>query len=384
MKWTNKGHQYDQIGNRICAMSKNAPSFYIWGAGTFGISFFELFCHEISIEGFVDSNPRKTGTTVCGIPVYAPSHLKEKKCFVLVAAGWTRDIYEKLEQLGYRKVQDYLHIDDFTALYSWYKYKKVCLSDISYVITEKCSLRCEKCSSFMPKIPHPKNIPVENILKHFEQFFQYVDKVNVVGLVGGDAMMHPRFVEIIEELCSRYYPEKAAHIEVYCNAVIVPDQRALQVMKKYDVFYRFTDYRPYTEGCQKVEEVVALLRAYGIRYDHVRFENWLDCGYPQESNGIQGEENFIRFFDMCDRKSCHGLGDGYVVMCGMAANADRVGYVRLDTSDIFDLTAYDESKRIELIEYMLGYSEKGYFNYCRACNGSFNVNQRMIDAGKQL
>lgn len=384
MKWTNKGHQFDVVGKKICALSEHAPSFYIWGAGTFGISFFELFRHEIHIEGFVDSNPQKIGTTICGVPVYAPSCLEKRKAFVLVAAGWTRDIYGKLNELGYKKTEDYLHIDDFTALYYWYKYKKVCLSDIAYVITENCSLRCESCSSFMPRIPHPKNIPVEDILKHFEQFFRYVDKINVVGLVGGDAMMHPQFAEIVEELGRRYYPEKAAHIEAYCNAVIVPDQRTLQVMKKYDVFYRFTDYRPYTAGRQKVDEVVALLQEHGVRYDHVKFEKWLDCGYPQKSNGIQGEENLIRFFDACDRKSCHGLHDGYVVMCAMATNADRIGYCKLDPSDTFDLTKYDEAKRIELIEYMLGYSEKGYFNYCRACNGSFNVNDRMIDAGKQL
>lgn len=384
MKWTNKGHQFDVLGKKICALVQEKSTFYIWGAGTFGISFYELFCHEISIEGFIDSDPLKQGTTVCGIPVYAPNYLKERKGFILVAAGWTKDIYGQLEKLGYTNKQDYLHIDDFTSLYYWYTKQKVYLPDIGYTITEKCSLKCKDCSSFMPKVQHPKNFAVDHIINNFEQFFRYVDKVNVVVLVGGDAMMHPDFADIVEELGKRYYPDRAAHFEAYCNAVIVPNERVLQVLKKYNVFYRFTDYRPYTDGRQRIDEIVALLRKNGIRYDHVRFEKWLDCGYPQISNGIYGEDELIEFFSACDRKSCRGLYDGYVINCAMATNAARISYCKLDASDVFDITDYDESKRIELIEYMLGCSEKGYLNYCRMCNGSFNVNHKIIEAGKQI
>lgn len=383
MKWFNKGHQYDALAEKICS-DKKQNKYYIWGAGIFGISFYELFHSEIEIIGFVDSNLRKQGTEVCGVPVYPPEYIKEKKGYVLVSAGWTTDIYSKLEEFHYIRGEDYLHIDDFTSLYYWYKEKKVYLSDITYVITERCSLKCQKCNSFMPRIQNPVNIPIEDILKHFEQFFKYVDKVNVLGLVGGDAMMHPDFTDIVEELGKRYYPDKAAHIEVYCNAVIVPDEKALQVMKKYDVFYRFSDYRPYTKERQKVEKVIALLEKNGIRYDHVQFEKWCDCGYPQTSNGIWEEEKLAQFFDSCDRKSCHGLFDGYVLNCGMAKSADRIGYCPIEDSDRFDISLFDEAKKIELIEYMLGYSEKGYLNYCKMCNGSFNVNTKMIEAGEQM
>lgn len=384
MKWTDKGHQYDSIGQKICALSEGNASFCIWGAGTFGISFYETFCQEIKINAFVDSDPKKQGAIVCSIPVYAPEYLKTEKVFVLVSSGWTKDIYRMLDKFGYIKGEDYLHIDSFTSLYYWYKYKKVHFSDISYTITERCSLRCEKCNGFVPKMHDPKNIPLDRVVADFEQFFRYVDNVNVLGLVGGDAMMHPNFADIVEELGKRYYPDKASHLEVYCNAVILPDERVLQTLKKYDVFYRFTDYRPYTNGKQKVDEVISLLQKYGIRYDHVQFVTWVDCGYPQASNGVQGEQNLVSFFDSCDRKSCHMLYDGKVLFCGMARSADIIDYCRIDASDVFDISTYDEIKQIDLVEYMLGYSEKGYLNYCRMCNGSFNVNQKKIEAGRQI
>lgn len=384
MKWRNKGHEYDQIGEMICSLNKKDTTFYIWGAGTFGVSFYELFHNEINIHGYIDSNPEKQGKEIGGVKVYSPDFLDKKDFFVLVSAGWTKEIYEKLESYGYKKGQNFLHIDDFTSLYHWYKDRKVYLSDITYQITERCSLRCKNCNSFIPKITNPQNIPFDITMKNFEQFFQYVDNVNVLGIVGGDAMMHPEFAQIIDELGRRYYPNKASHIEVYCNAVIIPSIETLQILKKYDVFYRFSDYRPYTEGRQKIEEIIALLEKYGIRYDHVKFEKWCDCGYPQMSNGICGEKDLTEFFDSCDRKSCHILVDGYVINCGMARSADKINYCNLDSTDIFDISYYDESKRIELIEYMLGYSEKGYLNYCRMCNGSYNVNTKLIEAGEQL
>ncbi len=384
MKWIRKGHEFDTIGEKIVGLNNSELEFWVWGAGTFGISFFELFDEEINISGFVDSNPTKQNTTVNGVPIYAPEILKEKNVFVLVSAGWTKDIYGKLDEFGYVKGENYLHIDDFASLYYWYKYKKVYLSDIAYMITEKCSLKCKNCNAFVPMIKNPANVKADDILNHFEQFFQYVDNVNVLGIVGGDAMMHPQFADILEELGKRYYPNKAAHIEAYCNAVIIPNERVLAIMEKYDVFYRFSDYRPYTQGKQKVEEVLQLLNEYNIRYDHVKFEQWCHCGYPQMSNGITGTNNLIEFFDSCDRKSCHGLYDGYVLNCAMARNADRVNYCNLDASDCFDISYYDENRKIELIEYMLGYSQKGYLNYCKMCNGSFNVNNNFIEAGEQI
>lgn len=384
MKWENRGHQYDLIGRKICALSEERSAFYIWGAGTFGISFYELFCQEINIEGFIDSDPKKQGTEICGISVYAPEYLKKVKVYVLVSAGWTREIYEELNQLGYVREEDYLHIDDFTSLYHWYKYKKVFFSDISYRITEYCSLKCKECNTFVPKLKNPCHIPADRIMEDFERYFKYVDHVNVLALSGGDAMVHPEFTSILERIGKQYYPDKTAHIEVYSNAVIVPNKQALEAMKKYNVFYRFTDYRPYTNGRQRVEEVVSLLRENGIRYDHVRFTNWLDCGYPQRSNGICGEKNLIDFFDHCDRKSCHAIYQGKALFCGMTGGSDSINYCKLEPSDFFDLSVYDGDRRVELIEYMLGYSEKGYLNYCRMCNGSYNVNQKAIEAGEQL
>ncbi len=58
--------------------------------------------------------------------------------------------------------------------------------------------------------------------------------------------------------------------------------------------------------------------------------------------------------------------------------------LKYEKTDYFDAKDLTESTKKEFMEYMLGYSEKGYYNYCTACNGSFNVNNKKIPVGEQL
>lgn len=383
MKWENKGHELEDIAEQICSLSKKP--FYIWGYGTFGKAFFESFREKLNLIGFVDSNSKKWQEARDGIVgVYDPHILKNTEAIILVSTGWTREVFSKLNQMGFKRNINYFHIDDFASVYMWFMEKKIYLSDIVYQITEKCTLRCKKCNAFVPYIQNPQNIELSQIKHDFERFFQWCDCVNVVQLAGGDAMVHPAFAEILIYLGENYFGNKINNIEVYSNAVMIPDINTLELMRKYKVYYRFTDYLPYTQGRQKIQEIVTLLDQYEIRYDHAKFEQWGDCGYPQESNGIKGEKSLREFFEACDRRSCHQLSHLGVLFCGMALAADRIGYCHLDSSDVYPIEHYDENKRTEFLEFMLGYSEKGYLEYCKKCNGGQNVNSAFIEAGEQL
>ena len=118
-------------------------------------------------------------------------------------------------------------------------------------------------------------------------------------------------------------------------------------------------------------------------YDHVQFKEWYDCGYPQKSNGISSEQGLINFFDMCDRKTCHGVWNNKIFFCSMCFYADLIKYCELDESDCFDLKKCDEKRKKEFVEYYLGYNEKGYMNYCKMCNGGMNINTHAIPVGNQ-
>ena len=277
---------------------------------------------------------------------------------------------------------NYFHIDEWSSLYMLYKYNKVYVSDITFGITQFCTLKCEYCNSFIPKIKNPINYSLEEMKETIQTYFQWVDEVNVLALCGGDAMVYPHFDELLQWIVKEYYPRRAKHIEIYSNAVIVPTEMQLEFFKKNKIVYRFTDYSSMT-GKQKITEVIELLERYDIMYDHVQFKEWYDCGYPQKSNGISSEQGLINFFDMCDRKTCHGVWNNKIFFCSMCFYADLIKYCELDESDCFDLKKCDEKRKKEFVEYYLGYNEKGYMNYCKMCNGGMNINTHAIPVGNQ-
>ena len=53
MKWKNKGHEYDQIFNKI----DEKKEFYLFGAGDYGTQFLHIIDTEIKITGYIDNNP---------------------------------------------------------------------------------------------------------------------------------------------------------------------------------------------------------------------------------------------------------------------------------------------------------------------------------------
>lgn len=381
MKWTNKGHEYDEQAVHIC---KNTESYYIWGAGTFGESFYEEFASKINIVGFLDSKLEKQGTLFCGLPVYSPDILEtDKTKQVLVSAGWTRDIFNKLSECNYKKGENCFHIDDFISVYMMYHEKKLHLSNLTYPITDFCSLNCKHCVALIPYVQKKKHLSIEEIYENIDCCFNWVDHINVFGLSGGDAMVHPNFHQIVRYICEKYHKKKFNTLEIYTNAVIMPKEDTLALWKEYNVFVRFSNYGIYAQHKQKIPELIEMLEKNGIRYDHVQFEYWLDSGYPQEKNQIP-EEHLAEFAKKCDRRSCMGLYDKKLYYCAMCIRADNANYCEVIPSDFFDLNVYDENKKKELMEYILGYSEKGYYNYCTKCNGSFNVNQKRVPVGEQL
>lgn len=385
MKWKNKGHEFDDLA-QIIIDSAQTKSFYIWGAGYFGDAIFETLNCEIDIIGYIDSNPAKQGKKMNNLEIFQPSVLDEagaeKKISVLVSAGWTKDIFTSLAHHGFIKDVHCFHIDEFLAIYMMYRHNKLCLASCSYNISEFCTLCCDKCVAFNPLIRDKTYPGLDKITADFEIFFNSVDYLSSLYLTGGDPMCNPHISEILEYLGSNYIKKRIGTINLMTNAVIVPDDEFLSLLKKYDIYFRFTDYS--LNGIQKIDVCMEKLQKHEIRYDHVQFTEWYDLGYPQESNGIVGDDKLHEFFTACDIRSCSTIVDGYYYLCGRIYSADRIGYCAIEDTDRFDLKNLDSGKKKEFLEYSLGYSDKGFYNYCRKCNGGFNVNLSRVTPGKQI
>lgn len=382
MKWTNKGHEFDEIAKEIL---KEDVEYYLWGAGVYGITFFEDFKDEINIIGFIDSNEEKQKKSFCGLEVFSPDTIKkESNVKIIIVNSWISQLLPKLEEKNYILNKDFFYGSQFTSIYHMYKNNKLHSHVLCYAITQKCTLKCKNCASFIPYIENPVHLKKAAILTDLVSYFKWVDHLQTLIISGGDPMLHPDFNQILLNIGEIYYKKKISNIEILTNAIIIPSKETLLLFKKYNVFVRFTDYGKHTKGKQKIDKVIAILEENNIRYDHVKYENWLDLGYPQTSNGVEGEKKLISHFNKCSLLHCIGIYDKKIFNCANIINADVVNYSKMQKSDYFDISVYDENKKIELMEYLLWYCEKGYNEYCKKCNGHFNVNNKAIEAGEQL
>lgn len=321
---------------------------------------------------------------MCNIEIFSPAILENNRDVnVLVSAGWTFQIFNELKKYGYTKNLNCFHIDEFGSVYNMYKFDKLNLAMLSYSITQKCTLKCKHCASFMPYINKPENYSIEKIMEDIDNCFKLVDYINAFVLVGGDAMMHPQFNEIFELICQKYYKKKFNTLEIATNAIIMPTQQQIELFQKYDAFIRFTNYGEFVKTVQKIPQTIELLEKHNLRYDHVQFDHWLDIGYEQSQNNIK-KENLVKFFNACDKRSCMSVSDNKMFFCSNALYAHNADFCNLDSADYFDISNIDNVNKRELMEFMLGYSEKGYYEYCKKCNGSFNVNNKKIPVGEQL
>jgi hypothetical protein len=382
MKWTNKSNEYNELAKKILEFAET-NKFYIWGAGFFGDAVFAPMQGELDIIGYIDSNPDKQGKIMNGCPIFSPNilnDLENAKITILISAGENSEIYSELARYGYIRNVNCFHIDDFVTIYFAYKYGKVYLCSVGITLTERCTLKCKNCLNFIPYIKMPKNFTLKEIQHQLHVLFSSVDYVVAFQLSGADAIMNPNHKEIIDYVGGTYLNRNIGTLEFLSNGVILPDSEIIELLKKYNMYFRFTDYNL---PQQNIVTLVGLLENNNIRYDHVRFDYWLDNGYPQQSNGKTTDEQLIAHFNSCDRRSCQGIIDGKFYYCSTGYWAERSGYCSIEKEDYYCLEPFDGDKKA-LIEFALGYSEKGYINYCRKCNGGFNSNKLQISVGVQL
>lgn len=379
MKWKNKGHEFDEVAKDI--LDDNAK-YYLWGAGVNGLNFYKTMQVELKILGMIDADKTKIGEIIDGVEIISPNVIKNKSndnIKVIITCSWVFEIYPILKKNGYIENKDFFHHQDFMSIYSIYRYNKLNISSLQYQVTQRCSLKCKHCSALIPYIEKPKNIHVDNIMDDLDKLFNIVNNINVFILVGGDAFMHNDLNEIVRKIGEKYYGTRISNILVLTNAVIMPTLETIQLFKEYSVGIRFSDYGKECRSKQRISEFGNLLKQNDILFQKIEYVNWVDIGYPQKSNNIK---NLNTFFDMCFIKGCSMLRDGKVFSCAEILPYNDTKNCEYLKSDYFDIKTNLNSK--ELMEYLLGYSEKGYFECCKICNGLFTVNKKEIPAGEQL
>lgn len=382
MKWINKGHEYDAM--YVCIEKCNR--FYLFGAGDYGHQFLHMFRDEIQIAGFIDNSEKKQGQIIEGIKCCSLSDitLVENEAIILTMSQIARvKPVEQLEMAGYRRNVDFFLIEEFISVYNVYKYDKVFFSSISFLPSTICNLNCKHCLNFNPYAKQFYVREWEQLVKDVDLFFTCVDYIMLFHVSGGEPMLYKHTADLIEYIDTNY-GHKIGTLRTVTNGTVVPKTEVLEKLSKCNVEITVDDYREAVPRFNsRFDQLIEKLEEYHIKYYINKADSWIDLAPDTTDYSRLSEEQLIRHRDSCSQ-SWEELRDGKIYSCNYAAYATVAGIAgEQDLEETYNLENFTSEKKKELIEFRLGYTEKGYTNFCKKCRGFTPENSIEVEVALQ-
>lgn len=84
-------------------------------------------------------------------------------------------------------------------------YENLHFPNVTFIINQKCTLSCKYCYSYVNNYPDHKrvNFPLERIEDDIDRFFDAVDSVTLVPVIGGEPFLHPDISAIVKKFLEK-------------------------------------------------------------------------------------------------------------------------------------------------------------------------------------
>lgn len=381
MKWMNKGHEFDKIAMRIPDVFRK--KIFVFGAGQLGKTMGLCLNAFGLLGGYIDNDVRRYGTLYLDKPILSLNEYLniEKNIAIVIAVSnnISASIVQQLKNEGLEHEKDFFcfheFIDKIFPIIATYYFDKTFIRLVQITLTERCSLKCKKCAHGCYNVDNTsKDMPLSSAYKSADSFFSKVDFINEFVLIGGEPLLYKDLSDVITYVGEKYRNQIAIY-SITTNGTIVPTKEVLEACRRYDVLFRISNY---SQAIPRLTEfhkrLIAALEEYGVRYILAPVEGtWIDYGFDYFDRGLN-EEELIQAFDHC-LTPCREVRESRLYFCVMARSVSdnlNLGEGKEDYLDLDKLSGEDYKK--ELLEFNLGYSEKGYLDMCRRCHGMDAVN----------
>ena len=383
MRWKNKGHEYDEVYRQI--FSKNG--FYLFGCGDYGKQFLKSFQGEVPIVGYIENSPAKQNALINGKSCIGLNKLslKPEEGIILTISQYDRaGAVEQLEQQGYRRDVDYFLIEEFISVYYLYKYDKVYFLNISFLPSTACNLKCRHCLNFNPFAKKFFIREWEELIKDVDLFFTCVDRIMLFHISGGEPMIYKHTADLAMYI-DQNYGDKIDTLRMVTNGTIVPDDEVLKKLSQCRIEITVDDYREAVPQFSKqFDQLINKLNQYQIKYYINKADSWIDLASEKTDYSNWSEKQLEEHRESCEQ-SWQELRDGKLYSCNYAAYATVAGIAgEQDLEEVYDLTEFSQEKKKELVEFRLGYTTKGYTNFCKKCRGFTPENSEKVEVAEQI
>lgn len=392
MKWCNKGHELDKYGEGLVQRFRNREErIFIFGAGLLGEEYRPLFERQGCFAGYIDNDRKKQESGVNGARVISLEEYfsKGQRGIIVIAADEKNipAIKSQLCQAGLKEQDDfYTYMDFMKRVYpvlSVYFYNEFYVELAQICLTERCSLKCKACAHGCYAVDAGSpDMSLEMAKESADSFFDKVDLIKEFVLIGGEPFLYKELDKIIAYIGDRYR-NKMLIFAITTNGTIMPDQRVLDMCQKYRVLIRISNY---SAELKYLEKKYAKLKKK-LDWNKVAYiltdseHHWLDYGFETINRGGK-EEELVRVFDKC-KTPCREIRGSRYYYCVMARSvSDNLGF-GLGKDDYLDFRKIKKEDKKVLLEFEMGYSDKGYLDMCNHCNGADAVDC-LIPAAQQV
>jgi len=392
MKWTNKGHQFDNIAHLLDGKTQ----MYLYGIGVSGTLLLELLCKmrkyhnwEITI---IDGSEKEQSSGYKEFPVFSPQKLKnanKENSFVVICnyseinAPIMRNIAIENGFMENLNLFDY----DFFALtllsvYMLYRHNKVYLSSLNVLPSTLCNLNCQGCLNFNPFAKKHTTYEYESLVKNVDILFSKVDLFGRFQITGGEPLLYKNLQNLVEHIGENYRNQMLSY-ELVTNGTLIPSNELCELLKKYDMRVYLDNYQKHVHKSRDTfPKIYDKLKMYGIDVIDNDIKQWFVLTPDFDKPKTCSEAELSDFFTNC---GCPWttLAGNTISACNYAHYAYSAGIIDFYPEEYFDLTSVNENNRAELVEFRCRFNDKGYTELCKRCAGYKN-NHNWIEPAVQL
>jgi len=361
-----KNDQYVQSVTKIVQEARDTKKpIVIFGAGRGGWYIMKVLKHfHIAVDYFADNNPSKQGT-YHDYPVQKPEKLAEKFSQATVLLGILNPenfhtVNNQLHAIGFahthyimdaflfvyftkvaqRKCNPEKFATSISLLYENHQDNSLFFSPtLSYVITQKCTLRCKDCGAFVPYYKAPKSIPTQTIINDIKRYCAAFDVVHHIALQGGEPFLHSELQEICQGIASI---DNLIFIDFVTNGTILPAKKTITNFFECGNCVLISDYG---SASTKLEELSNACYENGIYFDYYRYdENGWGKPTPVYKRHRSNNENNI-LFQECIKHTflCCQIMDTKLHRCSFSNNCSYLNLLPEFEDDFVRLNNPDDS-----------------------------------------
>lgn len=368
---------------------KSINKIVIFGFGRQGKKMYPTLKRDFEIVAIVDNSREKQGKKVDGYSILsfeqADSFLRQHKVIVTTSQYYYQTIREQLRSIGLVEKIDFIMYQQFVT--EWYfKYRNkvnVLKTDIS--LTTLCTLNCENCMQFLPywKEGRRKENPLEEVKKDIDLYFQCVDYLLDLDVVGGEPFLYRNLNEFIRYIGEKYR-DRIGYVGFITNGMIVPKDETLELMNRYSMDVSISDYSGDIEYKHQIEQLCERLEKYNVSYMRNVNIDWFDFGFPKELYHYEGEKA-IRHMQCCNSIE-HILDDKKLFYCGLEWSAQKGGLYPIEEKAYVNLADVRDGKRDrkDILEMIMANIEGGCMEFCKVCGGFGIDNDNRVKTAKQM